>query len=188
MGTVDTEKLSFNTAIASMMEFVNDAYKWENTPHEVATVFTQLLNPYAPHMAEELWERGQWPFRVRGRVAGIRRAIPGRGCRNGCRPGERQGARHHFRCARRRPGNCAGRGRGRPEYPEMDRGQRGGEAHIRPGKDLQYRRQGMKLASELANTMIPYGILHTAVGMVSSRRLSEQSTPALTKLSTGTCR
>jgi len=55
--TQDTDKLSFNTAIASMMEFVNDAYKWENMPHEVATVFTQLLNPYAPHMAEELWER-----------------------------------------------------------------------------------------------------------------------------------
>ena len=55
--TADTEKLSFNTAIAAMMEFVNDAYKWETMPHEVATVFAQLLNPYAPHMAEELWER-----------------------------------------------------------------------------------------------------------------------------------
>jgi len=55
--TQDTEKLGFNTAIAAMMEFVNDAYKWENMPHEVATVYVQLLNPYAPHMAEELWER-----------------------------------------------------------------------------------------------------------------------------------
>ena len=55
--TQDTDKLSFNTAIAAMMEFINDAYKWETMPHDVATVFTQLLNPYAPHMAEELWER-----------------------------------------------------------------------------------------------------------------------------------
>jgi len=55
--TADTEKMSFNTAIATMMEFVNDAYKWDSMPHEVSTVFVQLLNPYAPHMAEELWER-----------------------------------------------------------------------------------------------------------------------------------
>ena len=39
------------------MEFVNDAYKWESMPHSVSTIFVQLLNPYAPHMAEELWER-----------------------------------------------------------------------------------------------------------------------------------
>jgi leucyl-tRNA synthetase len=55
--TADTDKLSFNTAIAAMMEFVNDAYKWDSMPQEVASVYVQLLNPYAPHMAEELWER-----------------------------------------------------------------------------------------------------------------------------------
>jgi len=55
--TSDTDKMSFNTAIAAMMEFVNDAYKWDTMPHEVSTVFVQLLNPYAPHVAEELWER-----------------------------------------------------------------------------------------------------------------------------------
>jgi leucyl-tRNA synthetase len=55
--TMDTDKLSFNTAIAAMMEFVNDAYKWDSMPNVVAKAFVQLLNPYAPHMAEELWER-----------------------------------------------------------------------------------------------------------------------------------
>jgi len=55
--TDDTERLSFNTAIAAMMEFVNAAYKWESLPKDIAKPFVQLLNPYAPHIAEELWER-----------------------------------------------------------------------------------------------------------------------------------
>ena len=55
--TDDTERLSFNTAIAAMMEFTNAAYKWKSMPKSVALEFIQLLNPYAPHMAEELWER-----------------------------------------------------------------------------------------------------------------------------------
>jgi len=60
--TQDTEKLSFNTAIAAMMEFVNAAYKWKSIPRSIAIPFVQLLNPYAPHIAEELWERlGQKP-------------------------------------------------------------------------------------------------------------------------------
>mmetsp|Transcript_8638 Transcript_8638/g.20174 ORF Transcript_8638/g.20174 Transcript_8638/m.20174 type:complete len:240 (-) Transcript_8638:203-922(-) len=55
--TDDTERLSFNTAIAAMMEFVNSAYKWDSMPKDIALPFIQLLNPYAPHIAEELWER-----------------------------------------------------------------------------------------------------------------------------------
>ncbi|KAJ1496468.1 hypothetical protein T484DRAFT_1759804 [Baffinella frigidus] len=54
--TQDTERLGFNTAIAAMMEFVNAAYKWKELPREVAEPFVKLLNPYAPHLAEELWE------------------------------------------------------------------------------------------------------------------------------------
>ncbi len=53
----DTGTLGFNTAIASMMEFVNTANKWETFPKEVVKNFTLLLSPYAPHMAEELWEK-----------------------------------------------------------------------------------------------------------------------------------
>lgn len=60
--TEDTEELRFNTAIAAMMEFVNHLYKLDTVPFEVLPPFIQLLAPYAPHLAEEVWERlGQTP-------------------------------------------------------------------------------------------------------------------------------
>ena len=54
--TEDTEELRFNTAIAAMMEFVNGANKWPAPAQEVLEGFTLLLSPYAPHLAEELWQ------------------------------------------------------------------------------------------------------------------------------------
>lgn len=74
----DLEALSFNTAIAAMMEAVNDLYKikeqdqfangteWKFTIESLL----QLLAPFAPHIAEELWQQlghdssihtSQWP-------------------------------------------------------------------------------------------------------------------------------
>ncbi len=53
----DTEALRFNTAISAMMELVNDATAAPSVPKEVASTFTKLLSPYAPHVAEELWQR-----------------------------------------------------------------------------------------------------------------------------------
>ena len=55
--TEDIESLSFNTAIAAMMEFVNAAKKWDAVPRTVAEPFVVLLSPFAPHLAEEVWER-----------------------------------------------------------------------------------------------------------------------------------
>ncbi len=55
--TEDTDELRFNTAIAAMMEFTNFLYKEDVVPTSVAKAFAQLLAPYAPHLAEELWER-----------------------------------------------------------------------------------------------------------------------------------
>ncbi|GJM22527.1 MAG: leucine--tRNA ligase [Planctomycetota bacterium] len=53
--TVDTEALSFNTAISAMMEFVNVLTKEGSTmPRELAHDFAVMLEPYAPHLAEEL--------------------------------------------------------------------------------------------------------------------------------------
>jgi len=55
--TEDIEDLSFNTAIASMMEFVNAANKWDAVPRRTIEPFVKLLSPFAPHIAEELWVR-----------------------------------------------------------------------------------------------------------------------------------
>jgi leucyl-tRNA synthetase len=54
----DTARLSYNTAIAAMMEYMNTLRKGDRTPHvsEVRPL-VQLVAPYAPHIAEELWER-----------------------------------------------------------------------------------------------------------------------------------
>lgn len=53
----DLEHLQFNTAISAMMVFINGAMTWENRPSAVLRPFLQLLAPFAPHLAEELWQR-----------------------------------------------------------------------------------------------------------------------------------
>jgi leucyl-tRNA synthetase len=55
--TQDVESMSFNTAISAMMIFVNTASKWSVKPVEVLSTFVLLLSPFAPHIAEELWQR-----------------------------------------------------------------------------------------------------------------------------------
>jgi leucyl-tRNA synthetase len=54
--TRDTANLEFNTAIARMMEFVNFFTKETVRPRSVLERFVLLIAPYAPHLAEELWE------------------------------------------------------------------------------------------------------------------------------------
>jgi len=54
--TEDIAKLSFNTAIARMMEFVNFFTKEKNRPKACIEPFVLLLSPYAPHLCEELWQ------------------------------------------------------------------------------------------------------------------------------------
>lgn len=51
--TQDIENFSFNTSIAAFMEFYNKV-KEEQVPGEFKKVFLQLLNPFAPHISEEL--------------------------------------------------------------------------------------------------------------------------------------
>jgi leucyl-tRNA synthetase len=53
--THDIEKLSFNTAIAKMMEFTNFFTKETARPRSAMQTFVLLLSPFAPHLAEELW-------------------------------------------------------------------------------------------------------------------------------------
>ncbi len=54
--THDIEAMSFNTAIARMMEFVNYFTKSEVRPKSAMADFVLLLAPFAPHVAEELWQ------------------------------------------------------------------------------------------------------------------------------------
>jgi leucyl-tRNA synthetase len=53
--TEDLEGLRFNTAISAMMIFVNEAIAWDVKPAAALKPFLQLLAPFAPHLAEELW-------------------------------------------------------------------------------------------------------------------------------------
>ena len=56
--TEDTSRLGYNTAIASMMEYMNTLRSGERVPHRAEVEpLVQLVAPYAPHIAEELWER-----------------------------------------------------------------------------------------------------------------------------------
>jgi len=54
--TRDIQALSFNTAIARMMEFVNFCTPLERRPRVILEPFVTILAPFAPHLAEELWE------------------------------------------------------------------------------------------------------------------------------------
>ncbi|MEY4479868.1 MAG: hypothetical protein RLZZ267_546 [Bacillota bacterium] len=55
--TDDLEHLRFNTAISQLMIFINDAYKQDVLPKRAMAEFAQMLSPFAPHLAEELWEK-----------------------------------------------------------------------------------------------------------------------------------
>ena len=54
--TEDIESFSFNTAISQMMIFVNAFTNVEIIPLSAMRPYLILLNPFAPHIASELWE------------------------------------------------------------------------------------------------------------------------------------
>ena len=56
--TEDMEHLRFNTAISAMMVFTNEASNWDIRPLSVMNDFLLLLAPFAPHIAEELYAKG----------------------------------------------------------------------------------------------------------------------------------
>lgn len=55
--TQDYEDMKYNTAIAAMMSYVNVLYKQEKVSKEYVKPLLQILNPVAPHVTEELWQR-----------------------------------------------------------------------------------------------------------------------------------
>ena len=52
----DIEGLKFNTAIAALMTLVNEIYTKKSLTRGEIKTFLQLLNPFAPHMTEEMWQ------------------------------------------------------------------------------------------------------------------------------------
>jgi len=55
--TDDYERMKFNTGIAALMSLVNDFYRVGKITKGELRVLITLLNPVAPHMTEELWEK-----------------------------------------------------------------------------------------------------------------------------------
>ena len=53
----DIEAMKYNTAIAAMMSLLNDICAKGSVNHAELRTFILLLNPFAPHMTEEMWER-----------------------------------------------------------------------------------------------------------------------------------
>ena len=54
--SADFDKLNFNTGIAQMMTFLNEAYKANSIYRPYAEGFIKLLSPIVPHLGEEIWE------------------------------------------------------------------------------------------------------------------------------------
>ncbi|MBQ6986230.1 MAG: class I tRNA ligase family protein, partial [Oscillibacter sp.] len=85
--TEDIDALKMNTAIAALMAMVNDFYANGCTRGEFR-ILLQLLSPFAPHMAEELWENAgfaketgimcmcsRWPDYDESKLAGSEKEI-----------------------------------------------------------------------------------------------------------------
>jgi len=54
--TQDIEEMGFNTGISKLMVFVRDVTRDDPLPRHSAEAFVVMLSPFAPHLAEELWE------------------------------------------------------------------------------------------------------------------------------------
>ena len=53
----DIEEMKFNTSVATFMTMVNEFYKEKQINKAEFATFLQLLNPFAPHMTEELYQK-----------------------------------------------------------------------------------------------------------------------------------
>ena len=60
----DIENLKFNTAIASMMSLLNEIYELRSITNDEYKTLIIMLNPFAPHITEEIWENMGYEGRV----------------------------------------------------------------------------------------------------------------------------
>ena len=62
--TTDIHRYNFNTAVAALMEYVNELYK-QGASHDDLVTLAKLLKPFAPHLASEMLEKlgsdDEWP-------------------------------------------------------------------------------------------------------------------------------
>lgn len=81
----DYEKMKFNTAIAAMMSMVNELYAENRVTMEELKILLVLLNPVAPHMTEEIFERmnlgsniynSDWPTYDESKLQGDEVEVP----------------------------------------------------------------------------------------------------------------
>ncbi|MEN3044585.1 MAG: leucine--tRNA ligase [Candidatus Hydrothermales bacterium] len=67
--TEDIENFKFNTAIASLMELVNELYNFENKKSAAFAhslyLLVKMLSPFVPHLAEELWSYRKGDFLIK---------------------------------------------------------------------------------------------------------------------------
>ncbi len=54
--TSDIDDMKFNTAIATMMSYVNEVYDYGSLTSDELSVLVRLLCPFAPHLCEEIWQ------------------------------------------------------------------------------------------------------------------------------------
>ncbi|MBE6903336.1 MAG: leucine--tRNA ligase [Ruminococcaceae bacterium] len=64
--TEDIESLKFNTAIASLMSLLNEFYDKKKITKDELKTYILLLNPFAPHITEEMWEAMKFEGMVTG--------------------------------------------------------------------------------------------------------------------------
>ena len=91
--TEGMEELRYNTSIAALMELVNALRADSCTQRTLVEGLVVMLAPFAPHFAEESWERlGHDDVGVRRALAGVGRGAGGGGPGRGGGAGEREDA------------------------------------------------------------------------------------------------
>ena len=139
--TGDLERMAFNTAIAAMMEFVNELTA-KGATREDLLALVKLVGPFAPHLGDEAWEKlGEKGLLGRRDLADLRSSLDHRRRGHAGHPGQRQDARQSRGRARRRRGRHPQAGSGRAQRGQAPRRQDRAQGHrgSRPYREHRHR-------------------------------------------------